>query len=91
MKLDNSSFSIGDIQCLWWCDFSKLARNTQTNFFTEINIPKRYLYKTKVTYFLFTMIEGKTIKSAKNFNSKPPPQGHLRQCSCQGKPFFILY
>ena len=63
----------------WWCDFDKLARNILTNFLSEINIPKRYLYKTEATYFSFPMIESKTIKSVENFNSKPPPQEHLRQ------------
>ena len=79
MKLDNSSISTGDIQCLWWCDFGKLARNILTKFQTEINVPKRYLYETETRYFSFLMIEGKTIKSVKIPNSKPPPQGHLRQ------------
>ena len=82
MKLDNSNILIGDIQCLWWCDFDKLAKDILTNVETKISIPKRCLYKTEAAYISFRMIEGKTIKQLqKNFNSKPLPQEHLRQSS----------
>ena len=72
MKLDNSSISTGDVQCLWWCEFNKLARNILTNCWSEKSNKKRYLYEIETIYFSFPMIESKTIKSVKTFNSKTP-------------------